>query len=911
MPSLESRAATPATQAEFQSSQNPAPQIPIAPTKDQGTLLSVPGNPSPNRGNLPVDPAADIYTTRFFPDRPTFVRNLPTMPTLISNTAQQALVKANQAAQKAAAGTVTVQPTAPTIPQIVQASQTGNVYSNPLTVTLPNSPTPGNTLIAIALSSSSSGPVTINLPTGFKQLSSYSGSGYGGNAVIGEKIVQSGDGSSWNFTSNTWPTPGYGYDVCYVIEIQGKPSLTVGTGNAGNQPGTLATSTVSSSGPVLALATFSFYYTPTWGSWSPSSFTVPSWSSGWYEIATASISNLPSGQVTSSVGGPGTSAAAYAVILATFSSAAQQIITGLPLLPEGGLITGSGKQDVVLPVGATAGYVLTVDPSQPYGINWEAPTGGSGGGGTGPTGSTGPTGMTGPTGLTGTTGANATAPFSGRKGDGSTGHITTTYTTSSGITYSGGSMSMSFWFKPLWQPKTGQASDTIECCFAESYWNDGSANYYFDMALDWDVQSGPSGALLWTSYYNSGSQAWIDWGAVCIPSSYWAGMVGVWNHIAFITSGNGTYYTYLNGALVSTIGPGSNQGPMTGTNGFFQTNAGIVGTTTSYFSPHSVAEPAVWIGKELTATDITNLANGYPSMDVSVGYPTVYWKFMGTSPEPDLSGNGWAGAVTDTTIVQGPPNTAAAGLQGPTGPAGPTGPTGPAGPTGLTGVTGAGATGATGPTGATGGAVSTPSIRGTGIQASSASSYTVSWPSGTQAGDLAIIFTAGGYYATTPNGWVSIDSVNQASWTKNTFWKVLNSTDISNGSVTISFSGTYDAVLAIITLKGMDRIWFPITSQINTTGSSSITLSMNSSTSPSPCSTDLAIYFGSNRAASTDTVSDPAATVTKQQQVNDGANASGCLYTGIPTGGPLNPTFSYSVAGSNGNYQIVFLISVT
>jgi hypothetical protein len=43
---------------------------------DLGTELSVPGNPSPNRGNLPVDPAADIYTTRFFPDKHTFTRLL-------------------------------------------------------------------------------------------------------------------------------------------------------------------------------------------------------------------------------------------------------------------------------------------------------------------------------------------------------------------------------------------------------------------------------------------------------------------------------------------------------------------------------------------------------------------------------------------------------------------------------------------------------------------------------------------------------------------------------------------------------------------------------------------------------------------------------------------------------------------
>jgi hypothetical protein len=183
-------------------------------------------------------------------------------------------------------------------------------------------------------------------------------------------------------------------------------------------------------------------------------------------------------------------------------------------------------------------------------------------------------------------------------------------------------------------------------------------------------------------------------------------------------------------------------------------------------------------------------------------------------------------------------------------------------------------------------------IRGSGIQASSASSYTVSWPAGTVAGDLAIIFAAGCYVPSAPAGWTAQYSLSSTFWAGGVYSKVLNSTDISTGHVVVNFSGTLDAVVAIITFVGSYTIQGAFFS--HTAGSGSTSVAAPTTTSYGVYN----IYFGSNRAASTDTVSRG----TLLQQANDGASASGCLYYETPALAPLIPTMLYSVAGT-GNMQ--------
>ncbi|HTF69540.1 MAG TPA: hypothetical protein VK638_43365, partial [Edaphobacter sp.] len=193
-----------------------------------------------------------------------------------------------------------------------------------------------------------------------------------------------------------------------------------------------------------------------------------------------------------------------------------------------------------------------------------------------------------------------------------------------------------------------------------------------------------------------------------------------------------------------------------------------------------------------------------------------------------------------------------------------------------------------------------PLIRGTGIQASSASSYTVSWPSGTVAGDLAVILVGHGFGVATPSGWTSADNSTGSNWNGAVFSKVLTSGDITAGAVTVNVAGSFDGVVAIVTFVGGTAGIREADVQRNGTGSSSITLN----TSGAVLSTDTCIYFGSNRGASTDTVNRG----TLQQQANDSSSASGALYTeSITSGGATTAIFGYSSAGS-GNYQAIVVV---
>lgn len=187
-------------------------------------------------------------------------------------------------------------------------------------------------------------------------------------------------------------------------------------------------------------------------------------------------------------------------------------------------------------------------------------------------------------------------------------------------------------------------------------------------------------------------------------------------------------------------------------------------------------------------------------------------------------------------------------------------------------------------------------LRNTGIQASSASSYNVPWPSGTVAGDTAVIFFGHGFALNSlPSGWTQLDVLSGSNWNGATIFKVLNSADITAGSVTINAAGGFDGTVAIATIDGttIGGFPYPISSSRNGSGSSSVTLNLTATSL-----NDLNLYFGSNRANSTNTVSIGSL----QQQVTDGSAASGCLYSETPPSLSRSPQFNYSSAGS-GNFQ--------
>lgn len=193
-----------------------------------------------------------------------------------------------------------------------------------------------------------------------------------------------------------------------------------------------------------------------------------------------------------------------------------------------------------------------------------------------------------------------------------------------------------------------------------------------------------------------------------------------------------------------------------------------------------------------------------------------------------------------------------------------------------------------------------PTLRGTGIQASSASSYTVSWPAGTVYKDLAIIMVGHGYSVTLPTNWISVDNQTGSNWNGGVFYKILDAPDINNGSVAVSFAGTFDGVLAIATYD-VGTYGLPVlsVSSRNSSGSSTVTITGTGLTSGQTL-----LVFGSNRAASTDTSN----LGTLQQTANDGSAASGAIYTATSGGTSQAATLSYSVAGS-GNYQAIVALS--
>lgn len=204
-------------------------------------------------------------------------------------------------------------------------------------------------------------------------------------------------------------------------------------------------------------------------------------------------------------------------------------------------------------------------------------------------------------------------------------------------------------------------------------------------------------------------------------------------------------------------------------------------------------------------------------------------------------------------------------------------------------------------------AFSAPTIRGSGIQSSSASSYTVSWPTGTVAGDFALIFIGHGWNAITPAGWTQLNILTGSNWNGACFGRVLSNADITAGSVTLTTGGVFNGVIAIITFQGPTagiRAGYTTATQ-NVTGAATRTLAATPDGYPS--TTDIVCYFGSNRNASNDTVGRG----TQRQQLNATA-ASGCLYTEVPSsdGGIAAPVFSYSVFGgaNGGDYQIYILV---
>lgn len=208
------------------------------------------------------------------------------------------------------------------------------------------------------------------------------------------------------------------------------------------------------------------------------------------------------------------------------------------------------------------------------------------------------------------------------------------------------------------------------------------------------------------------------------------------------------------------------------------------------------------------------------------------------------------------------------------------------------------------PVGSGGGSVITPSVRSTNIQSFNASSVTVTWPAGTVAGDVVIIFVSDGYAINNPAGWVILNNTGPNDWANGlTAAKIMTAADITAGSKTISLIGAYNGVAAAVTIDGNTMNGVRGISSSRSAGSTSY------ATAPigglfEAYDSDLKIGFTYIRGAMNPSVSN----FTQLQLVN-AANASGFLGLLSSSLGKLgiNETATYP-ASNNGYYWSVVAV---
>lgn len=101
-----------------------------------------------------------------------------------------------------------------------------------------------------------------------------------------------------------------------------------------------------------------------------------------------------------------------------------------------------------------------------------------------------------------------------------------------------------------------------------------------------------------------------------------------------------------------------------------------------------------------------------------------------------------------------------------------------------------------------GGGGTPPTLRGSSLTAAGTSSVTLAWPSGTIAGDVAVIMCGSAFQLVAPTGWITLMNVPEANWGSAVIGKVLTSGDISTGSVTVTFTGSFGEVISLCTYQG-------------------------------------------------------------------------------------------------------------
>lgn len=205
--------------------------------------------------------------------------------------------------------------------------------------------------------------------------------------------------------------------------------------------------------------------------------------------------------------------------------------------------------------------------------------------------------------------------------------------------------------------------------------------------------------------------------------------------------------------------------------------------------------------------------------------------------------------------------------------------------------------------------MTTPTIRSTTTGFANAASFTATLPVGTTAGDTALFLIGGGF---------GISGLPDASWTMlnnsgtatnlngSSFWKELVSTDITAGSVTVNFAGTYWFSWTLIIFVGSAKPRFNNTYAQHSSGALSRTLVSGTTVKTG----DLVLLHSAQRSTSASANSISPGTVQTAQFGND--LCSSVINQYVPAAdGSFTGTFTYAVAGVADFQQIVSVGPVT
>lgn len=189
-------------------------------------------------------------------------------------------------------------------------------------------------------------------------------------------------------------------------------------------------------------------------------------------------------------------------------------------------------------------------------------------------------------------------------------------------------------------------------------------------------------------------------------------------------------------------------------------------------------------------------------------------------------------------------------------------------------------------------------------QAFNANSVTLSLPAGTIAGDLVVIVAGHGYPLVPLVGWTVLQQDTGTWWSGSVSYKVMTPSDITAGSVTVTFKNSFNGCATIASYQNGASLVVDLVGSRSTSGGNATVASYSINFQADTNKTYL--MFGAARANAT--VSFTLATTAVG---GNGTNASGALGLYNPgANGAATEQVAYSASG-NGNYAAVVSIGVS